>query len=149
MFLVLYLCRYPRFFPEIQPLINKTTLTDFFSSMTDHKDNDADLPNVGDLFNFLRQIWRAIIVLSPLQQHINEKQLAQYLDLKFLIPLELAEACEKQEPEASGLPLKPPKDGPKTCSSLLTPPVRYLHFLLLNIVISESLNIFIPDDYFA
>ncbi|KAL5112805.1 GRIP and coiled-coil domain-containing protein 1 [Taenia crassiceps] len=80
-----------------QPTVNKVILADLISALADSKGIDAEVPDVDDLFDFMRQLWRVIIKISPLQQPAVEKQLLQYLDLKSLASTESLDVCEKEK----------------------------------------------------
>nr|CDS15475.1 GRIP [Echinococcus granulosus] len=76
---------------------SKVILADLISTLVDPKDSDAEAPKVEDLFDFMRQLWRAVMKIGALQQPAVEKQLFQYLDLKCLIPMESLDVCEKEK----------------------------------------------------
>ncbi|CDS40299.1 GRIP [Echinococcus multilocularis] len=76
---------------------SKAILADLISTLVDPKDSDAETPKVEELFDFMRQLWRAVMKISPHQQPAVEKQLYQYLDLKCLIPVESLDVCEREK----------------------------------------------------
>lgn len=92
------------------------------------------MPRVDDLFDFMRQLWRAVIKISPLQQPAVEKQLLQYLDLKSLASTESLDVCEKerndlqQELETLKLRLISFQTGARKFSPLFSPVSSSPHF---------------------
>ncbi|VDM15907.1 unnamed protein product [Hydatigera taeniaeformis] len=82
---------------HFEATVSKVFLTDLISTLVDSETSDAETPKVDDLFDFMRQLWRAVIRISPLQQQIIEKQLLQCLDMKSLVSIELLDVCEKEK----------------------------------------------------